>query len=124
MDDLLHVLRIFCNILLYFFLFFPCKLRMVSTSCMIIESCKMTRFPSIKPVIYGQTSHIKTMDKVISSLAIKAQENTMSTLSDTVMLTLFIASTKQMLCLKAEPMHESHLLSSPVQRMFCPTVAE
>jgi hypothetical protein len=33
----------------------------------------------------------------------------MSALSDTVMLTLFIASTKQMLCLKAEPMNESHL---------------
>jgi hypothetical protein len=59
---------------------------------MIIESCKTTTLPRIEPVIDGQTLDIKNVHKFFSSLAIKAEENTMSTLSDTVMLTLFRTS--------------------------------
>jgi hypothetical protein len=59
---------------------------------MIIESCKTTTLPRIEPVIDGQTLDIKNVQKFFSSLAIKAEENTMSTLSDTVMLTLFRTS--------------------------------
>ena len=44
-------------------------------------------------------------------MAIKAEENTMSALSDPVMLTLCIASAEQMLCLKTEIVNKSHLLS-------------
>jgi hypothetical protein len=56
-----------------------------------------------------KTIYIKNMHKLIGSMAIQAKENTMSTLSDTVMLTLFIASAEQMLCLKTEIVDKSHL---------------
>src|SRR5437773_2399230 len=102
MHDLFRVLRILFGILLRFLLFFSCKLGTASTPFMIIESSKTTRFPSIKPMIDCQTTHIKNMHKIMGHLAIKAEENTMSALSDTVMLTLFIASAEQMLCLKTE----------------------
>ena len=78
----------------------------------------MTRFPSIKPMIDRQTIHIKNMPKLRSRLARKTEENTMSTLSDTMMLTLFIASAEQMLCLKTEIVNKAHLLSSPVGEYF------
>ena len=52
----------------------------------------MTTLPRIEPVLDGQTLHIKNVPKFFRSLAIKTEENTMSTLSDTVMLTFFITS--------------------------------
>jgi hypothetical protein len=52
----------------------------------------MTTLPRIEPVLDGQTLHIKNVHKFFRSLAIKTEENTMSTLSDTVMLTFFITS--------------------------------
>jgi hypothetical protein len=63
-----------------------------SPACMIIESCKTTTLPRIEPVRDCQTLDIKNVHKFFSSLAITTEENTMSTLSDTVMLTLFITS--------------------------------
>src|SRR5262245_11184785 len=92
MDDLLHILRILCYVLVCFLLFFSGKLGVPSTAFMIIESCKMTCFPCIKPMIDRQTINIKDVHKISGSPALKTEKNTMSTLSDTMMLTLFIAS--------------------------------
>jgi hypothetical protein len=92
MDDFLHILRILLYVLVRFLLFFYCKLRMASTAFMIIESCKMTSFPSIKPMIDRETIDIKDVHKISSCPTLKTEENTMSTLSDSMMLTLFIAS--------------------------------
>ena len=92
MDDLLHILRILSNILVGFLLFFFRQFGRASTSFMIIESCKTTTFPSIEPMIDRQTLYIKNVHKFLGSPAVKTEENTMSTLSDTMLLTLFVAS--------------------------------
>ena len=66
MDNLSHILRILFDVLLRFLLFCYGKLGMTSTSFMIIESCKMTGFPSIKPMIDGETIDIKDGQKISS----------------------------------------------------------
>ena len=92
MDDLFHILRMLSNILMCFLLFCFCQFRRTSTPCMIIESCKMTTFPRIEPMIDGQTLYIKDVQKFLGRFAFKTEKNTMCTLSDTMMLTLFITS--------------------------------
>jgi hypothetical protein len=92
MDNLLHIVRILCNILLGFLLFFSSEFGRASTPFMIIESCKMTRFPRIEPMRDRETIDIKNVHKISSCPALKTEENTMSALSDPMMLTLFIAS--------------------------------
>ena len=52
------------------------------------ESCKMTTFPRIEPMIDGQTLYIKDVQKFLGRFAFKTEKNTMCTLSDTMMLTL------------------------------------
>jgi hypothetical protein len=59
---------------------------------MIIESCKTTTFPRIEPMIDGQTLYRKNVHQFRGRFAAKTEENAMSTLSDTMMLTLFITS--------------------------------
>src|SRR5262245_11811832 len=90
MDDLLHILRMLSNILVCFLLFCLCQFRRTSTLCMIRESCKMTMFPRIEPMIDCQTFDIKDVHKFLGIFAAKTEKNTMSTLPDTMMLTLFI----------------------------------
>ena len=75
-----------------FLLFCFCQFRRASTPCMIIEACKMTTFPRIEPMIDGQTLYIKDVQKFLGRFAFKTEENTMRTLSDTMMLTRFITS--------------------------------
>ena len=52
----------------------------------------MTTFPRIKPMIDGQTLYIKDVQEFLGRFAFKTEKNTMCTLSDTMMLTLFITS--------------------------------
>ena len=92
MDNFLHSLRILYNVLLCFLLFFYGKFWRASTPFMIIESRKMTRFPRIEPMIDRETIHIKNVQKISGRPALKTEKNTMHTLSDSMMLTLFIAS--------------------------------
>jgi hypothetical protein len=92
MDDLLHVLRILFHVVWHVLVFFFGKLGMASTSFMILKSCKMTTFPRIKPMRECETIDIKDVPKIRGCPALNAEENTMSSLSDPMMLTLFIAS--------------------------------
>lgn len=92
MDDLLHILRILSKILVGFLLFFFRQFGRASTSFMIRESCKTTTCLSIEPMRDRQTLSIKNVPKFLGSPAVKTEEKTMSTLSDTMMLTLFVAS--------------------------------
>ena len=62
------------------------------TACMISESGKTATRPRLEPVRDGQTRDSKNGQKFLRSLAITTEEKTMSTLSDTVMLTLLITS--------------------------------
>jgi len=94
MYNFLHILRMLCNILLRFLLFFCSEFWRASTPFMIIESCKMTGFPRIEPMIDRETIYIKNVHKISSSPSLKTEENTMSTLSNSMMLTLFIASSQ------------------------------
>jgi len=59
---------------------------------MLIESCKMTTFPRIEPMIDGQPLDIKDVHKFLGRFAVKTEKNTMITLPDTMLLTLFITS--------------------------------
>lgn len=52
----------------------------------------MTGFPCIEPMIDRETIYIKNVHKISSRPSLKTEENTMSTLSHAMMLTLFIAS--------------------------------
>ena len=92
MDDLLNILRVLFDVLVRFLLFFAGELGVASTSFVIIEPCKMTGFPRSKPVIDRETIHSKDVQKISSSPALKTEENTMRTLPDPMMLTLFITS--------------------------------
>ena len=92
MDNLLHILRMLGDILLCLLLFCFCQFWRAPTFCMIIESCKTTMFPGIEPMIDSQTLYRKNVHEFRGCFATKTEENTMSTLSDTMMLTLFITS--------------------------------
>jgi hypothetical protein len=115
MDDLFHILRILFNILLYLRLLFYSKLGRASTLFMIIESDKMIGFPCIKPMVDRQPIDIKNVHKISCRPALETEENTMSTLSDPMMRTLFITSPEQMLCLRTEIVNKAHLSSRLVR---------
>src|SRR5215467_15298215 len=88
---------------------------MASAPFMIIEPCKMIGFPCIKPMIDRQPVDIKNVHKISGRPALETKENTMSTLSDPMMLTLFIASPEQTLCLRTAVVNKAHLSSRPVR---------
>jgi hypothetical protein len=115
MDNLLHMVRMLRQILVCVLLLCFCQFVRASTACMIRESCTTTTLPRIEPVRDGQTLHIKNVHTFFCSLAIKTEEKTMSTLSDTVMLTFFLTSVEEPLCLRTEISHKSHGSSWP----FC-----
>ena len=52
----------------------------------------MTTFPRIEPMLDCQTFDSKDVHKFLGRFAVKTEQNTMSTLPDTMMLTLFITS--------------------------------
>src|SRR5262249_48879218 len=108
MDNLFHILRVLFNILLYLRLLFYGKLGRASTLFMIIETCKMRGVPCIKPMVDRQPINIKNGHKISRYPALETEEKTMSTLSDTMMLTFFITSLEQMLCLRTEIMKKAH----------------
>ena len=74
----------------------------------------MTGFPCIEPMIDRETIYIKNVHKISSRPSLKTEENTMSTLSHAMMLTLFIASPQSMFCLGTQIVNKSHLLSRPI----------
>src|SRR5262245_43895017 len=115
MNDLFHSLRILFNILLCLRLLFYGKLGRASTPFMIIESYKMMGFPCIKPMVDRQPIDIKNVHKISRRSALETEENTMSALSDTMMLTFFITSPEQTLCLKTEIVNKAHLSSRLVR---------
>src|SRR5215831_18266896 len=90
MDDLFHIFRILFNILFCLCLLFYGQFGWASTLFIIIETGKMRGFPCIKPMVDSQPINIKNVHKISRCPAIETEENTMSTLSDTMMLTLFI----------------------------------
>src|ERR1700716_2391646 len=92
MDNLLHILRMLGHILLRLLLFCFRQFGRASTLCMIIESCKTTLFPRIEPMRDGQTFYSKDMHQFRGCFTTKTEENTMRTLSDTMLLTLFRTS--------------------------------
>ena len=75
----------------------------------------MICFSCIKPMRDRQTVDIKNVHKISSRPAIETEKNTVSTLSDPMMLTLFIASPEQTLCLRTEIVNKAHLSSRPVR---------
>jgi len=52
----------------------------------------MTTFPRIEPMIDGQPLDIKDVHKFLGRFAVKTEKNTMITLPDTMLLTLFRTS--------------------------------
>src|SRR5262245_39324938 len=96
MDDLLYISRMLFEIGLGFILFFVCKLGRTSTSFFVIEPSKMLCFPSIKPIVEGDTINREDRHQCGRIDALGTQQNTMGTLPHTMMLTLFINSLEQM----------------------------
>src|SRR5215470_6107687 len=92
LDDLLHSLRILSHILVCVLLFCFGQLRRPSTPCTIIESCQMMTCPGIEPMRDGQTRNLKEVHQFLGSFAIQTEKQTMSTLPDTMILTLFRTS--------------------------------
>jgi hypothetical protein len=115
MDDLLHMVRMVGNILLCLRLFCFRQFWRASAPRLIIASGNTTTFPRIEPMRDGQTRHIKNVPQFLGSLAVKTEEKTMRTLSDTRMLTLFITSAEYPLWLRTEISHKSPRSSWP----FC-----
>jgi hypothetical protein len=69
-------------------------------------------------MIDRQPVDIKNVHKIRRRPAIETEENTLSTLSDSMMLTIFIASPEQMLCLRTEIVNKAHR-SSRLVRECC-----
>src|SRR5689334_10037356 len=95
MDDLSDISRMLFEIVLCFMLFFVCKLWRTSTSFFVIESSKMLCFPGIKPIVDGDTINGEDRHQCGRIDALVTQQNTMGTLPNTMMLTLFINSMEQ-----------------------------
>src|SRR5215472_12013856 len=91
-DNLFYISRMLFEIMLYFILFIIGKLWRASTSFFVIEPSKMMRFPGIKPMIDGDTIHGENCHQCGGIYALATQQNTMGTLPNTMMLTLFINS--------------------------------
>jgi hypothetical protein len=69
----------------------------------------MMCFPTIKPMIEGDTIHRENRHQCSRIYALAAQQNTMSTLPNTMMLTLFINSMEQAASFWAQILNKSHL---------------
>jgi hypothetical protein len=65
-------------------------------------------------MINRQTTDSKYLHEIMRSHTMKAHQNTMGTLANPVMLTLFIESAEYMLCFGAEVLNESHLQTRPL----------
>ncbi|SRR6266446_6882765 len=89
MGHLLHIFGVLCDVLLHLLLFCDGELGRTATSFVIIQSSKTARVSGIKPVIERQTLHIKNLHEFMRGHALETQQNTMGTLPDTMMLTLF-----------------------------------
>src|SRR5215831_17591360 len=91
-DNLSYISRMLFDIVLCFRLFFVCKLGRTATSFFVIKSSKMIGFPSIKPIIDGDPINGEDRHQCSRIDALITQQNTMGTLPNTMMLTLFIKS--------------------------------
>jgi hypothetical protein len=58
----------------------------------VIQASKVSRFPRLKPMINGNTINLKNIRKLCGRMTLKTQEKTMYTLSDTMMLAVFVYS--------------------------------
>src|SRR2546423_15413185 len=94
MGYLLHIFWVLCDVLLHLLLFCDGEFGRTSTSFVIIQSSKTSRAPGIEPVIERQTLHIKNLHEFIRGHALDTQQNTMGTLPDTVMVTVFMQPTE------------------------------
>src|SRR6266436_1368556 len=94
MGHLLHIFWVLFDVLLHLLLFCDGELGRTSTSFMIIQSSKTSCVPGIKPVVERQTFYIKNLPEFMRGHALETQQNTMGTLSDTMMLTLCRQSTE------------------------------
>ena len=92
MDDLFYISRMLFNIVLCFILFFLCKLWRTSTSFFVIESSTMMYFPGSKPMVDGDPINGENRHQCGRIYALVTQQDTMGTLPNTMMLTLFIDS--------------------------------
>lgn len=101
--------RMLFDILLCLILFFCCQLWRTSTPFFVLESSKMMRFPGIKPIVEGNTINRAYCHECSSRYALGAQYNTMSALSNTMMLTLLIQSMKHAASFWASIVNTSHL---------------
>jgi len=94
-DDLSYISRMLFEIVLCFILFFVCQLGRTATSFFVIESRKMMWLPGIKPIVDSDTIHGEDRRQCGRVYALVTQQNTMGTLPNTMMLTLFINSMEQ-----------------------------
>jgi len=101
MGHLLHIFGVLFDVLVHLLLFCEGEFGRTSTSFMIIQSSKTSCVPGIKPVIECQTFYRKNLHECIRGHALETQQNTMGTLSDTMMLTLFMQSTEYTLGFRA-----------------------
>src|SRR6266498_4569599 len=101
MSHLLHIFGVLFDVLLHLLLFCDGELGRTSTSFVIIQSSKTSRVPGIQPVIERQTLHSKNLPEFMRGHALETQQNTMGTLPDTMMLTLFMQSTEYALGFRA-----------------------
>src|SRR5262249_16738554 len=60
-----------------------------STSFTLIQATESTRFPGIQPMTNRDTIDVKNLLQLCCCIAFRAEENTMGTLSHTIMLTVF-----------------------------------
>jgi hypothetical protein len=69
----------------------------------------MLGFPSLKPIIDGDTINREDRHQCSRIDALVTQQNTMGTLPDTMMLTLLINSMEQAASFWAQILNKSHL---------------
>src|SRR5206468_6626790 len=92
--DLFDISWVLLKIVLCLVLLFFCKLWRTPTSFFVIKASKMICFPSIKPIIDGNAVHGEDRHQYGSIYALRAQQNTMGTLPNPMMLALLIQSMK------------------------------
>jgi hypothetical protein len=67
----------------------------------------------MKPILECQALDIKNLPEFIRVHALEAEQNTMGTLPDTMMLTGLLHSTEYTLGFRAQILNESHLQACP-----------
>src|SRR4029453_14507108 len=63
-----------------------------STSFALINTTKPARFPRIQPMVNSNTINMKNLLQLCCCIGFRAEENTMGTLSHTIMLARFVDS--------------------------------